>query len=144
MTLPDYFSRFGCAFAAQSDITIAGESLKGNRTVQSPKWTYNVQGSYEIPVSDSLNIGLSADASYRSGQYFEAVNSPGSYDSSYWIVNGRVSLREADDRWSLSAWVKNLTKSEYITYVNDLPTLGFLLNIYGAPRTIGATFSVKY
>lgn len=127
-----------------SDIAVGGVSLKGNRTVQSPKWTWNGQASFRQPVSDSIDFLTSADASWRSMQYFETVNSPGSREPGYWLVNGRIGIAEADDRWSLTAFVKNLTKSEYRTYVNDLPAFGWLLNIYGTPRTYGLSASVKF
>lgn len=127
-----------------SDITVGGVSLRGNRTVQSPKWTWNAQASWRQPLSGGIDLVASGDASWRSMQYFETVNSPGSREPGYWLVNGRIGIAQSDDRWSLTAFVKNLTKSEYRTYINDLPTFGWLLNIYGAPRTYGLSASVKF
>lgn len=127
-----------------SDITVSGESLKGNRTVQSPEWTWNGQMTFRQPVSADLTALVSADASYRSSQYFETTNSPNSLEDGYWLVNGRVALEGPDSRWSVGLFAKNLTKSTYRTYVNDLPSFGWLLNIYGAPRTYGLSASMKF
>lgn len=127
-----------------SDISVAGESLKGNRTVQSPRWTYNAQFTWRQPISGKLALIVSGDANWRSSQYFEVTNSPSSLESGFWLVNGRIGLAEQDDKWSVSAFVKNLTKTKYRTYVNDLPAFGWLLNIYGTPRTYGVSASVKF
>ncbi|HTH27097.1 MAG TPA: TonB-dependent receptor [Sphingobium sp.] len=127
-----------------SDITINGESLKGNRTVQSPEWTFSGGASYSVPVGDRMKLVFSGDASWRSSQFFETTNSPTSHERPYWLVNGRISLNGPDDRWSLAVWGKNLTKTEYRTYENDLAQFGFLINIYGLPRTYGASLSFKF
>lgn len=126
----------------KSDVTVGGQSLEGNRTVQSPKWTYNTQATFTQPIGD-MNLTLSGDASYRSSQYFETTNSPNSLEPSYWVVNSRLALNGPDERWSIGIFAKNLTKSAYRTYVNDLPAFGFLLNIYNAPRTYGLSASFK-
>jgi iron complex outermembrane receptor protein len=126
-----------------SDVSVNGRSLKGARTIQSPRWTYNVQGSFIQPVGGGLSVVLSGDANYRSSQYYEVTNSINSREPGYWIVNGRIALNGPDDRWSLALFGKNLTKTVYRTYVNDLPDFGWLLNIYGQPRTYGLSASIK-
>ncbi len=128
----------------KSDISSGGISLKGFSPVNSPKWTFSPRVRYEHPIGDALVGSVAVDASYRSSQYLEAINAPSNREDSYWIVNAQLGLTDASDRWSLTAWVKNLTKSEYRTYVNDLPAFGWVLNIYGPPRTYGLTLGLKY
>lgn len=126
-----------------SDISTGGTSLKGNRTVQSPRWTYNAQATFTQPLGNDLELALTGDANYRSAQYFETTNSPNSLEPGYWLVNARLALKGPDDRWSVGFFAKNLTKTTYRTYVNDLAAFGFLLNIHGAPRTYGVSASFK-
>lgn len=126
-----------------SDISTGGASLKGNRTVQSPRWTYNAQATFTQPLGGDLELALTGDANYRSAQYFETTNSPNSLEPGYWLVNARLALKGPDDRWSVGFFAKNLTKTTYRTYVNDLAAFGFLLNIHGAPRTYGVSASFK-
>jgi iron complex outermembrane receptor protein len=126
-----------------SDITVGGKSLNGARTIQSPRWTWNVQGTFTQPIGGDMAVSLSGDANYRSSQYFEVTNSPNSHEPSYWIVNARLALVGPDERWSLALFGKNLTKSVYRTYVNELPDFGWILNIYGQPRTYGLSASFK-
>ena len=128
----------------KSNIAAGGRSLKGNSPVNAPKWTLSGALSYEMPITNELKLSFSASANYRGSQYLEAVNSPGSKEDRYWLVNGQVGIGDADGRWRLSAWVKNLTKTRYRSYVNDLPAFGWLLNLYGPPRTMGGTLTFKY
>ena len=126
-----------------SNVSVGGASLKGKRTIQSPRWTYNVQGSFTQPIGGDLSLVLSADANWRSSQYYEVTNSINSREPGYWIVNGRIAISGPDDRWTLALFGKNLTKTVYRTYVNELPDFGWILNIYGQPRTYGLSASFK-
>ncbi len=127
-----------------SAITAGGRSLQGNSTVNSPKWTFTGDASYTTDIGSDLKLNLSMNGNYRSSQFLQASNSPVSKIGSYWVVGAQVGVAASDDRWALTAWVKNLTKSVYKTYLNDLPGLGIVLASYGPPRTFGGTFTVKY
>ena len=83
------------------------------------------------------------------------------------VVNGRVSIGSADERWTLEVWGQNLLEEEYTqvgfaaplqgtaftntttpqangTYYN-IATDTATYNAYlGAPRTWGVTLKVKY
>jgi iron complex outermembrane receptor protein len=127
-----------------SDISVGGVSLKGNRPVNAPKWTFNADIGYTADVGNGLSIGFGADANYRSSQFLESTNSPASRNDAYWVVNGQIKFGRSDDRWSIAAWVKNLANVSYRTYVNDLPAFGWVLNAYAPPRTFGVTAAFKY
>lgn len=127
-----------------SDITSGGASLKGARTVQSPRWTFTAQGSYMPAIGNGLKLILAADGNWRSSQFFETVNSPSSLEPGFWLVNARAGIGAEDDRWSLTAFARNLTDTHYRTYVNDLPGFGWVLNIYGQPRTYGLAANFKF
>lgn len=127
----------------RSDISAGGQSLKGNRPVNSPRWTASGGVFYTHPLTHGVKLDLSLNANYRSSQYMEAVNAPSNLEPGYWVVDGRVGIAEIDSRWTISAWVKNLTKSQYRIYVNDLPAFGWVLNVYGPPRVFGATVGFK-
>jgi iron complex outermembrane receptor protein len=127
----------------KSDITVNGSSLRGNRPVNSPRWTLAGGVDFNQPVGDTLKLSMSIHANYRTEQYMEAVNAPSNLEPGYWLVNAQVGIGNIDDRWSITAWVKNLTKSEYRIYVNDLPAFGWVLNAYGPPRVFGVTLGCK-
>lgn len=127
-----------------SAITAGGRNLQGNSTVNSPKWTFTGDAAYTTALNSDLKLNLSVNANYRSSQFLQASNSPVSRISSYWLVGAQMGVAATDDRWAVSVWAKNLTKSVYKTYLNDLPGLGIVLASYGPPRVIGGTLSVKY
>lgn len=126
------------------DLTSTGISLDGNRPVNSPRFTYNGSARYEVQLGERLMAAASMDANWRSAQFLETLNEPVSREKGYWLVNANVSLSEADSRWSLTAWVKNLTETKYRSYINDLASFGFVLNVYGQPRTYGLTAGFKF
>lgn len=127
----------------QSDLTIRGQSIKGNSTVNSPKWTFGLDGSYEVPVGDRVALFVGADANYRSAQFLETSNHPSTREAAYWIVGAQAGLK-LDDRFKLTGWVKNLLDKEYRIYAHDLPGFGFLINLYGQPRTYGLSLAVNF
>ena len=126
-----------------SNVTVGGASLKGKRTFQSPRWTYNVQGTFTQPIGGDMSLFVAGDANWRSSQFYEVTNSVNSREPGYWIVNGRIGLNGPDDRWTLALFAKNLTKTVYRAYVNELPDFGWILNVYGQPRTYGLSASFK-
>lgn len=128
----------------ESDITAGGESLQGNSPVNSPEWSLNGQVRYEVGVTDDIRLALSGSANWRDSQNLETVNAAANLEGGYWLVDARATVFSADDRWSVAVWGKNLTNTKYRSYVNDLPGFGWLLNIYGPPRTYGVTTSFNF
>lgn len=128
----------------RGNTTSGGVSLSGNKPVHTAKWTFNGRAQYEHRITNDLTAFVGADANYRSSQFLEVTNVPSAREKGYWIVNGQIGIEDKDRGWSLSAWVKNLTKTEYRSYVNDASPLGFHLHVYGPPRTYGVRLSFTY
>jgi iron complex outermembrane receptor protein len=127
-----------------SDITTGGSSLRNNSTINAPEWSTSFEASFEQPLSDALTITAALDANYRSSQFLESSNSPISLEPGYWIAGARVGLGPAHGRWQVSLWAKNLFDEEYRQYVNDLPGFGWVINLYGQPRTYGVTLKAEF
>jgi len=89
---------------------------------------------------------LDFDANYRSPQYFTTDNSPVSLQPAYWLENARVAVASEDDHWDVGFYIKNIAGQTYRTYVNDLsgPPWGYVLNIWGPPRTFGINLNLRY
>lgn len=126
-----------------SDLTSAGRSLRGNRPVNSPEFTFNGDVSYSLSVGD-YDVTADVNANWRDSQYLETSNKPAIEEDPYWLVNASLNVGPSDGAWHAGLWVKNLTKSAYRTYTNDLVGFGWLLNLYGAPRTYGVSASFKF
>jgi iron complex outermembrane receptor protein len=125
-------------------ITAAGQNLQGNSTVQSPKWTYNANFNYTPEIGNGLRLTVGADANWRSSQYYNAENTPSSLEPGYWLADAHVGIGGTNQLWTVTAFIKNIGNRVYRTYVNDLPSFGWVLNIYGQPRTFGAALNVRF
>lgn len=89
----------------------------------------------EVSWTDDMNIGATTN------------NNPQTVQEAYALTNIRVGLNSDDDRWSVSAFMENVTDEEYCTTMFDQPA-GSLLGtisdegtlircVMGAPRTVG-------
>lgn len=125
-------------------ITAAGQNLQGNSTVQSPRWTYNANFNYTPEIGNGLRLTVGADANWRSSQYYNAENTPASLEPGYWLADAHAGIGGTNQLWTVTAFIKNIGNRVYRTYVNDLPSFGWVLNIYGQPRTFGAALNVRF
>ncbi|WP_257543253.1 TonB-dependent receptor [Sphingopyxis sp. DBS4] len=126
------------------DFVTATADYSGNRLALSPTVTFSGTANYEVPVSDKLAIAFQPSASYRSGQYFSADNSPLLKQQGYWLLGGRIALKDEDGRWEAAVFGRNLTRKKYINYAVDLSDFGFIEQFRGEPRMFGVEFRVKY
>lgn len=126
------------------DFTSSGTDFSGNRLALSPTLTFSGIANYELPLSGKLALAIQPSVSYRSRQYFSADNSPLLEQKGYWLVGGRIALKDADDRWEAAVFARNLTRKKYINYAVDLSDFGFIEQFRGEPRMFGVEFRVKY
>ena len=122
----------------------SGVNLKGNRPPNSPKLTLSTMFRYDASIGDNLNVRATTNISWRDEQYLETENKPSNLVDAYSVTDVRVTLYPDSEQWEVSLWGKNVFDKEYITYVNDLPSFGFILNIYGAPATYGISVNYKW
>lgn len=64
------------------------------------------------------------------------------WEDGYGLLDARLSLAPPDHPWTVSLWGKNLTGTEYRTSI--IAILGDEISSFGAPRTYGAEFTVKF
>ncbi|PLS69823.1 TonB-dependent receptor, partial [Salmonella enterica] len=64
------------------------------------------------------------------------------FEPGYGLLDARIGLGRADERWAVTLWAKNLTNKLYRTSV--IPFLGDEASLYGAPRTYGVRLSGKF
>lgn len=126
------------------DFTSAGTDFSGNRLALSPTVTFSGIANYEIPLSAGLAFAIQPSVSYRSRQYFSADNSPLLEQKGYWLVGGRIALKDEDGRWEVAVFARNLTRKKYINYAVDLSDFGFIEQFRGEPRMFGIEARVKY
>ena len=125
-------------------ITAGGTNLKGSRPPNSPKFTLNTMRRYKNSIGNKLNIRATTNISWRDEQHLETENKPSNLVDAYSITDVRITLFPDSEEWEVSVWGKNVFDEQYITYVNDLPSFGLILNIYGAPATYGISVNYKW
>jgi len=78
------------------------------------KWTLSAGISQEIAIGNGSYLIPRVDWAYRSGFYNDALNSPEIYQPGYHLVNANVAWYSADDKYSVTLGVSNLTNENYL------------------------------
>lgn len=119
------------------------QDLSGRQAAGTPKWSLSSAVEYVQPVGRS-DIYVGADASYKSS-FFAAVNlDPFSLVPAYTLLGAHAGVRDADGRWDVSAWVRNLTDKTYFNTVSVNATYGVALASLGEPRVFGLTVRTRF
>ncbi len=85
---------------------------------RSPKWSYTLGASYEMPVSDAGDMTFDLNWGWKDSQ--ASFPSPTNFIivPSYGVLNGRVAF-EANAGWSVALFANNLTDEYYLTGAFD-------------------------
>ena len=120
-------------------------TIKGNEIPNAPSYSANGRIRYQWPVSAALAMAAQTDFNYVDKHYLEPNNREYLAEDGYFVANARLSLLSQDNRWSVSAWVKNLGDEEYRTAAQDLAfALGFSEIVVGVPTTWGLDFEYRF
>ena len=84
------------------------------------------------------NVAAQIDGVWNDDQFLEVTNGTGTVQEAYNVSNARLTYSDGDDRYSVSAWVKNFTDETYKQYSLDLGDLG-ATTFYAPPITFGVT-----
>jgi len=128
--------------------TIQGfKDISGARFPGVSKWALAWGGEFNLPVGRGRGGGevyVGADASYRSSFSSNATPSPFFIVDAYAIANVRAGYRVGTGL-NVFAWVKNLTKTNYLEFLSNQPgNNGLVVGQLGDPRTFGVTVAKKF
>ncbi|KQY35750.1 TonB-dependent receptor [Caulobacter sp. Root1455] len=136
--------------------------LPGSNLSLAPKYSLSGSLSYEHPVGDTLKARFNIGAKYSSEYNTGSDLFPPKMQDAYTVVNARVSLGDADDKWTAELWAQNLLDEEYkqvafngtlqgssgLSATNKVykPALDTITYdaFLGAPRTYGVTLRAKF
>jgi iron complex outermembrane receptor protein len=122
--------------------TVSGTSVAGSKLPSAPSTSASAAVDWDALATDAVVFNVRLDGTYASRQYFDPFNLQS--QEAYALLNGRLSLRSADDRWGAAIWGKNLLDESYFTNKIDLPSFGFLYTHIGTPRMYGVTVDYKF
>ncbi|WP_212541910.1 TonB-dependent receptor [Sphingopyxis indica] len=126
------------------DFSSAGTDYSGNRIPLSPTVTFSGIVNYDVPLSPGVLLGIQPSVSYRSSQFFSTDNNPLLKQNGYWLVGGRLAVKDEDGRWEVALFGRNLTRKKYINFAIDLSDFGFIEQFRGEPRMFGVELRVNY
>jgi iron complex outermembrane receptor protein len=111
---------------------------------QAPKFSGNALARYEFPMGGNT-ASVQADVVYTSKFCFTVLCAPVEKEAAYTVVNARVGYGAENGRWSVAAFVDNLTDEEYRVYAFDSSLFaGVVAGVYGKPRTYGVTGTWRF
>ncbi len=97
------------------------QDLSGQALANAPRFSGFFGVSYDTPVSDWMNIGLSADVKYISWYWSQDNQAPGSRQSGYAKFNASVRFHDPDDKWEFAVIGRNLTNEIKVLTSGDKP-----------------------
>ncbi|MGA8093857.1 MAG: TonB-dependent receptor [Steroidobacteraceae bacterium] len=118
----------------------------------SPLWSGVVSAAYEVPLSSSLTLRMTADEKYSSSYNTGSDLDPIKLQGSYGILDARIGIGPPDGRWVFEIWGQNLADKGYFQVAFDAPFQGLAVpgfnnqidSFVGDPRTFGATIRVRF
>jgi len=126
------------------NIPLAAGGTASAQLPQAPRWSFNAAAHYEWPMFGGT-MSAQVDGKWDSMQYLELENSQSDVQGSYAVTNARLGFRTADDRWEVSAFVRNAANKYYRIYNLDVAGLfGNVVSVYGPPRVYGATITYRW
>jgi len=110
----------------------------------SPKFTFSVNASYDVPVSASMTGFIRANYNYRSSVNFSANGDALTSQRGYGIAGGQIGIRDADGRWSAAVFARNLFNTKFVTAITNNGSYQTAWLTTQAMRTVGVTVDAKF
>ena len=130
--------------AESKDVGMPDGSIQDRGMASAPDMTANALARYTIPLANGSDIALQVDFNYSDDYCFSVVCAPSEENDSYSVTNARVSYTTSDQRWTISAFVRNLTDEEYRVYATDSAFATFMTSTYNPPRWYGGTVAFHW
>lgn len=130
--------------------TVTGtEGQEGDRLLNVPKFTFAATVDYERPVSTGL-VGFLSTSFSHVGKVLAEYDRTSMWQTrkSYELVDARIGIHDADERWRLSLFVDNLFNASATTG-NQFSTTGVTIPTTRAlsvnrPRTVGLNLKTSF
>ncbi len=132
-TFSEFFAPTGFRTATGVDIN----QRKGNRLRNAPKHSLGLMAQYESTLRSGMRLINQLDWRYTSRNFQDPDNSVVSSIPAHSLLDARVTLLSADERWEFSLWAENLLDEDY--FIHGFPSAGGGTMTPGAPRMVGVT-----
>ncbi|WP_332817423.1 TonB-dependent receptor [Sphingopyxis sp.] len=119
------------------------KDLGGENFPLTPKWQLNGDVQYDIEVGKATLLYFGVGATYQSQTNAALGQEALLRMKSYALVDLRAGVRDIDDRWRISGFVRNLANTYYYTNV-VLPGPDTAARYAGRGRSYGVTLAYQY
>jgi iron complex outermembrane receptor protein len=125
-------------YIAVNNLNVTGD-VSGNRLNNAPEWAGRLWIDWSGDVGSSGRLLVAADATAQSTVFYTPFNDNIQRQSPYGLLGARVEYGPSHRRWTVAAYARNLTNTDYIT-----ATFGTAPTAFGGRPGPSRQFAVEF
>jgi len=119
--------------------------LPGSRLSFAPKYSATLAVTRDQDIGHGLFLHANVSGKYTSDYSTGSDLVPAKLQKGFGLVNARLGIGPANNRWSVEVWSQNLFDQHYRQVTFDAPLQSGTFNAFlGQPRTYGVTLRASY
>lgn len=141
-----FFSKdpLNAALFGPGGAAVPDSDLSGNRTRMSPKWSLNLNPTYETGLGNGGSLKFGTNFSYRSKQFHTEFNDDRLAQDGYIMLDANILYEAPNGDFTANLWVKNLTNEFVYAGSFSISTSRAIGGTLMPPRTYGVTLGYKF
>ncbi len=116
----------------------------GKPQISSPKLSISADYAHTFPLTSDFDLVAGAHTKFQTSKFVSIEFLPEQRQGSYALTDAYLTLANRSDRYSITAFVNNLTDKTVITGGPLRPVLSTVYNFLNPPRTYGVRFSGSF
>ena len=121
----------------------AGVDRSGNLLARAPRNSYSLDLNYDQTLGSLGKLGFGGGYDWKGAFYFDPSNDPVVEERAHGLLGAHVAYTAPGDKLTVTLWGKNLQDTLYRVHAIRSSTAGST-DVFGEPRTYGATVEYKY
>ncbi len=119
--------------------------VSGNKLLGTPEWAGNISASYTFGLASWGSATLRGEYAYKGRVYFSPFEEPFLSQKGFGLFNARLSFSDADERWTIALWARNITDELVASSrLEEVAAGQTASNFYLPPRTYGVTVGYRF
>lgn len=131
-------------FAPGANADLLLQDLSGNATRMSPRWSLNLNPSYEFELGSGATLEAAANFAYRSKQFHTEFNDDRLAQEGYIQLDANLLWTAPAGDWTANLWVRNLTDELVYAGSFSVSTSRAIGGTLMPPRTYGVTLGYNF
>ncbi|MFK7914690.1 MAG: TonB-dependent receptor [Pseudomonadales bacterium] len=125
------------------EFDLNGQDLSGNEVPFSPELKWGVSVTYDHELGNYGTVTWNTNFNHQDELEMSVFNSPLTQMSERDLWDANVTFRDAQERYYVTLWSKNLLDERYRIAANSVAGL-WNFTMYGRPRSYGLEFGVSF